>query len=106
MTAGVDYNDVHLPQGDFVTRLLTLQADLAFNIRWSWENFVQYDNVSDTIGVNSILRWIPQAGRETVLVINSQLEDFGETRPFSLAVVGSDDEAELHLPVLTVSGRG
>ena len=63
-------------QGDFVTRLVRLNLDVAFNIAWSWENFLQYDNVSDTIGVNSILRWIPKAGRETVLAVNSQQEDF------------------------------
>ena len=79
---GMEYNDIHLPQGDFITRLLTLNADIAFNVRWSWENLVQYDNVSDTIGVNSILRWIPRAGRETVLAVNSQFEDFDESRHF------------------------
>ena len=82
VTTGVDYNDVSLSQGSFITRLLTLQADVAFNVMWSWENFVQYDNVSNSIGVNSIVRWIPQAGRETVLVVNSQLEDFAERGHF------------------------
>ena len=46
VVGGSRLNDVHLPEGDFVTRLLSLQADVAFNTRWSWENFVQYDNVS------------------------------------------------------------
>ena len=32
--------------------------------------------------MNSILRWIPQAGRETVLAFNSQLEDFRERGRF------------------------
>jgi hypothetical protein len=79
---GGEYNDVDLPQGDFITRLVTLNLDVAFNVAWSWENFFQYDNVSDTIGVNSILRWIPQAGREAVLVVNSQFEDFDRDRSF------------------------
>src|SRR5688572_12827580 len=73
---GGEYNDVDLPQGDFVTRLATLNLDVAFSTAWSWENFIQYDNVSDTVGLNSILRWIPQAGRETVLALNTQQEDF------------------------------
>jgi hypothetical protein len=73
---GAEYNDVDLPQGNFITRLMTLNLDVAFNVAWSWENFLQYDNVSDTIGVNSILRWIPQAGREMVLAANTQQEDF------------------------------
>ena len=73
---GGEYNDVDLPQGDFITRLATLNLDVAFSTAWSWENFIQYDNVSDTVGLNSILRWIPQAGQETVLAVNTQQEDF------------------------------
>ena len=76
VTLGGEYNGVDLPQGDFITRLATLNFDIAFNTAWSWENFVQYDNVSDTVGLNSILRWIPRAGQETVLVVNTQQEDF------------------------------
>jgi Domain of unknown function (DUF5916)/Carbohydrate family 9 binding domain-like len=73
---GGEYNDVDLPQGDFITRLATLNLDVAFNTAWSWENFIQYDNVSDTAGLNSILRWIPRAGRETVLAANTLRQDF------------------------------
>jgi len=73
---GGEYNDVDLPQGDFITRLARLNVDIAFNTAWSWENFLQYDNDSNTVGVNSILRWIPRAGRETVLAVNTQHEDF------------------------------
>jgi Domain of unknown function (DUF5916) len=79
---GGEYNDVNLPQGDFITRLVALNLDVAFSVAWSWENFIQYDNVSETIGVNSILRWIPRAGRETVLAVNSQYEDFDGDRTF------------------------
>jgi hypothetical protein len=83
---GAEYNDIHLPGGDFITRLALLNVDLAFSVAWSWENFLQYDNVSDTIGVNSILRWIPRAGRETVLAVNSNYEDFdGDDRFTSFA---------------------
>lgn len=73
---GGEYNDIELPQGDFITRLATLNLDVAFSTAWSWENFIQYDNVSDTVGLNSILRWIPRAGQEAVLAVNTQQEDF------------------------------
>ena len=76
LIVGGEYNDVDLPEGDFITRLLTLNADVAFSTAWSWENFIQYDNVSDTVGLNSILRWIPRAGQETLLAVNTQQEDF------------------------------
>jgi len=82
VTLGGEYNDVDLPQGDFITRLATLAFDIAFNTAWSWENFVQYDNVSDTVGLNSILRWIPRAGQEAVFVVNTQQEDFDRDGSF------------------------
>jgi len=86
VTFGGEYNDVDLPQGRFITRLATLNVDLAFNTAWSWENFVQYDNVSDTAGLNSILRWIPRAGREALVAVNTLQEDFdGDGRFRSLA---------------------
>lgn len=68
-------NQIDLPQGSFTTRLMETSIDLAFTATWSWENFVQYDNVSDSIGLNSILRWTPLAGREAVLVLNRTFED-------------------------------
>ena len=39
-------------------------------------NLIQYDNVSETIGINSRLEWTPEAGREAYLVINHNVEDF------------------------------
>lgn len=80
--AGFEWNDIDLPQGDFVTRLEALRADIAFTASLYWENLVQYDNVSESIGVNSILRWIPEAGREAVLVLNRQLQDFDRDNRF------------------------
>lgn len=81
--AGFEWNDVDLPQGEFITRLASLRADVAFTATWYLENFVQYDNVSESIGINSILRWLPEAGRETVLAVNRQLEDFDRDNRFS-----------------------
>jgi hypothetical protein len=81
--AGFEWNDIDLPQGSFITRLASLRADIAFTSTWYWENFLQYDNVSETIGINSIVRWVPQAGREAVLVINRQVEDFDRDNRFT-----------------------
>jgi hypothetical protein len=39
----------------------------------AWTSFVQNDNVSELIGINSRLHWIPQAGREMYLVFNQGL---------------------------------
>ena len=63
-------NDVDLPAGRFKSRLASLRTDVAFNSRWSWSNFLQYDNTADVFGFNSRLRYIPQAGREMLMVLN------------------------------------
>jgi hypothetical protein len=59
----------------FITRVARLSLETIFSSRWSWVNLLQYDNVSRTIGVNSRLHWIPQAGREAFLVLNHNLRD-------------------------------
>ena len=77
-----DFNDIELPGGAFITRLLSVRADIAFTNAWYWENLVQYDNVSYSLGVNSILRWVPSAGREMVLVVNREYVDFVRQQHF------------------------
>jgi hypothetical protein len=73
---GYEFNDIDLPQGSFVTRLVGLRADVAFSSKLSWVTRVQYDNVSELMGVNLRLHWVPEAGREGFFVINHNLEDF------------------------------
>jgi len=69
---GYEYNDIELTGGDFTTRLIQFRANLAFNVRWSWTNLIQYDNVSDTAGINSRLRWNPRAGEDLYIVLNHE----------------------------------
>ncbi len=69
ISAGLEVNQVRLPLGDFITRLGSVRADLAFNSSWAWLNFVQYDNVSGIAIVNSRLRWSPDAGKEFFVVL-------------------------------------
>ncbi len=64
------YNDIELPAGDFVTRLIQMRANFAFNANWSWVNLIQYENESSEVGINSRLRWNPRAGQDFYLVIN------------------------------------
>jgi len=69
---GIAYteNDVDLPSGSFTSRLASLRADIALNSRWSWSNLLQYDNTAEVAGINSRLRYMPEAGKEVVLVLN------------------------------------
>jgi len=81
-SASYRLNDIELPDGAFTTRLISVHADIAFSNKWSWENFVQYDNVSYGLGLNSILRYIPRAGREVVFVVNQEYIDLTQDRNF------------------------
>ncbi len=65
-----EWSDVDLPGGAFTTRLYQGRLNYAFNSRWAWLNFLQYDNHSEEMSINSRLRWIPEAGHEAFFVIN------------------------------------
>ena len=81
-SASYRFNEIDLPYGAFITRLMSIHADVAFSNKWSWENFLQYDNVSYGLGLNSILRYIPRAGREIVFVVNQEYVDLLRDRNF------------------------
>ncbi len=74
---GINYekNDIELPYGDFVVNLATLRADFIFSSTLSWVNLIQYDDVTENLGINSRLHWIPRAGREGFIVFNHSLSD-------------------------------
>ena len=71
-----DYHDIRLPQGAFVTRLAHFTSEVAFNSDLLWTNRIQYDNVSEEVGINSRLHWVLQDGREAYLVLNHNLQDY------------------------------
>ena len=75
-------NDIHLPEGDFITRLAQYRAEIVFSPRLSWVSLIQYDNVSEVIGFNSRLVWIPEPGREGFLVLNHNVKDFDGNNRF------------------------
>jgi hypothetical protein len=70
-----DWNDIDLPEGRFITRLSRLTMDVNFSSTLYWVSLVQYDNVSEVIGVNTRLNWIPKAGQEGLIVLNHSLQD-------------------------------
>ena len=65
-----EQNDVDLDEGDFITRLLRVRVNAIFTPYLSWNTFLQYDNVSDLLGINSRIRWIVDPGNEIFLVFN------------------------------------
>jgi hypothetical protein len=72
-----DYQQIELPAGNFDVRLVTANANYAFNAKWSWVNLVQYDNSSSSMGLNSRLRWNPQAGEDLYIVFNYNFDSEG-----------------------------
>jgi len=77
-------NRLELQSGDFTTRVWSMNANYAFNIRWAWLNVAQYDNVSKRIGLNSRLRWWPAQGQVAYLVVNYDWREDarGDFQPF------------------------
>lgn len=70
MSMGYDYQDIKLPEGEFKVKLVSANINYAFNAKWSWVNLVQYENRSNSVGINSRLRWNPQAGEDLYIVLN------------------------------------
>jgi hypothetical protein len=83
---GVGFNiqeiDLPVDNGKFTTRIVNTNFDIVFSSRLSWTNLIQYDNVSEVVGLNLRLNWIPEAGRDFYFVINHNLQDFDEDNRF------------------------
>ena len=52
----------------------------------SWSNFIQFDNVTDVLGINSRFRWIVDPGNELFVVLNQTYDRDGS----SLRVTSSE----------------
>ncbi len=85
MSMSYDWNDITLPQGDFITRLTSLSTQVAFSSTLYWVSLVQYDNLSEEVGVNTRLQWVPRAGQEGFIVLNYNLQDKDKDNSFESA---------------------
>ena len=85
MTVEYEYNDIELPDGAFISRLVSLSSAYAFSSNLYWINLIQYDNVSEEFGINTRLQWIPTAGQEGFIVLNHNLQDFDKDNTFKSA---------------------
>jgi hypothetical protein len=79
---GYEWNDVELPQGSFIPRLANVSAAYAFSFEPYWISLIQYNNVSEELGINTRLQWIPKAGQEGFMVLNHNLQDFDKDNSF------------------------
>lgn len=86
--AGIVYqlDDIRLPNGDELIHLLRARLSFLFTPDISWITLIQFDNLSDSIAINSRFRWIIEDGRELFLVLNQGLDtsdgiEAGRTAP-------------------------
>ena len=75
-------NRIKLPDGHFTLRLYGLNSQYVFSSTLSWTNLIQYDNISENMGLNSRLHWIPKAGQQAFLVLNWGLTDADKDNHF------------------------
>jgi len=67
--------DVELPAGDFNVKLASMTALINFTPDFTWSSVVQYDNISDSLGINSRLIWEYRPGARIFLVLNQSYLD-------------------------------
>lgn len=84
----LDYTQdrIKLPDGNFTLRLFGINSTYAFSSTLSWSNLIQYDNISENMGVNSRLHWIPRAGQQAFVVLNWGLIDRDRDNHFDSTV--------------------
>jgi hypothetical protein len=81
LEAEYEWNDVGLHReydnlgqvqsgGDFTVNVARLRVTVLPNPNVSWSNFVQFDDDSEEMGLNSRLWWIFEPGNEAFLVLN------------------------------------
>jgi hypothetical protein len=70
----LQWNDISLDTGDLETWLASGRINFYFSPQVSWENLVQYDTQSKTVGLNSRFRWAFRDGQEIFVVFNQNVE--------------------------------
>ncbi len=64
------HTDVNLAEGNFSTDLFRFEGTLDLTTSLFFSALIQYDNVSELLGVNNRLRWIITPGTDLYLVYN------------------------------------
>lgn len=86
----VDYNDVHLDQGDFVRKLVGARVGYFFTPKIFVQSLVQYNNQARVWTANARFGWLNTAGTGLFVVFNDGREAngfFDWVRPQSRSVV-------------------
>ena len=76
-----DYTKYKFDGAEATTRQVTLENVIAFTSSWSLSTLVQYDNLSDEMGINSRLHYNRAAGQDFWLVLNHNMQEFSPDDP-------------------------
>ncbi|MDX1393578.1 MAG: DUF5916 domain-containing protein [Gemmatimonadota bacterium] len=78
LTGAFETNDVSLSDGDFTTNLYRFEGSLDPSPWVSFTSQIQFDNVSETLGLFARFRWIITPGNDVFLVYTHNWRDFGD----------------------------
>lgn len=73
--AEADQKFVDLPEGKFTARIYRVNLNFLFSPKITWYNYVQYENLSERIGLQSRFQWIIKPGKEIFVTYNSPFID-------------------------------
>ncbi|MEE2778654.1 MAG: DUF5916 domain-containing protein [Acidobacteriota bacterium] len=66
----LDYNDVDLPEGSFITRVMGTKLGLSFTPDLRLNALLQYDDSAQLVGANIRFNWIYRPGADLFVVYN------------------------------------
>lgn len=78
-SASYEHRMIRLPEGAFDVRLASGRVDVAVTPDLTWSAVVQYDNLSDTLGLNTRVRWTFRPGNDVFLVVG-ETWDYDDAR--------------------------
>ncbi len=77
-------NMIRLPHGDFDVNIAVMTLNVLVSPNLIWNIVTQWDNVSDTFGLNSRIRWTINPGNDLFLVFNQGVDTSNASwRPLS-----------------------
>ena len=89
-SAGIEYNDINMPQpyGDLSITALTSRAEVSFSTALFWSTYFQYNTQADNMNINSRLQWrfAPMSDLFLVYTDNYAVQDYFGNKNRSLVV--------------------
>lgn len=70
LTADYEHNRVELEGGTFDTHLARSRVRFQFSPDLTWSTLLQWDSLSENVGINSILRWTLEPGNDLFFVVS------------------------------------